>query len=126
MSLADFEDFYFRACLADDPDPLGAWKRTSEECHRLAEWIEGREEVRIIAEGTDLTLGVAGRHFIPCDGEHNMPDGEFFTGPIEDSVEGEVTFHLPATIGGREVAGVRLRSRPARSSTRPPSAARST
>ena len=109
MSLADFEDFYYRACLADDPDPLGAWKRASEECHRLAEWIEGREEVRIVAEGTDLTLGVAGRHFIPCDGEHNMPDGEFFTGPVEDSVEGEVSFHLPATIGGREVAGVRLR-----------------
>ncbi len=109
MSLADFEDFYYRACLADDPDPLGAWKRASEECHRLAEWIEGREEVRITAEGTDLKLGIAGRHFIPCDGEHNMPDGEFFTGPVEDSVEGEVTFHLPATIGGREVAGVRLR-----------------
>jgi aminopeptidase len=109
MSLADFEDFYFRACLADDPDPLGAWKRASEECHRLAEWIEGREEVRIVGGGTDLTLGIAGRHFIPCDGEHNMPDGEFFTGPVEDSVEGEVSFHLPATIGGREVAGVRLR-----------------
>jgi aminopeptidase len=109
MSLVDFEDFYYHACLADDPDPLGAWKRTSEECHRLAEWIEGREEVRITAEGTDLKLGIAGRHFIPCDGEHNMPDGEFFTGPIEDSVEGEVTFHLPATIGGREVAGVRLK-----------------
>ena len=91
------------------PIRSGAWKRASEECHRLAEWIEGREEVRIVAEGTDLTLGIAGRHFIPCDGEHNMPDGEFFTGPIEDSVEGEVTFHLPATIGGREVAGVRLR-----------------
>ena len=91
------------------PTRSGAWKRASEECHRLAEWIEGREEVRIVAEGTDLRLGIAGRHFIPCDGEHNMPDGEFFTGPIEDSVEGEVSFHLPATIGGREVAGVRLR-----------------
>ncbi len=109
MSLADFEDFYYRACLADDPDPLGAWKRASEECHRLADWIEGREEVRIVAEGTDLKLGIAGRHFIPCDGEHNMPDGEFFTGPIEDSVEGEVSFHLPATIGGREVSGVHLK-----------------
>ena len=109
MSLADFEDFYYRACLADDPDPLGAWKRASEECRRLADWIQGREQVRIAADGTDLTLGIAGRNFIPCDGEHNMPDGEFFTGPIEDSVEGEVTFHLPATIGGREVAGVRLR-----------------
>jgi aminopeptidase len=109
MSLREFEDFYFRACLADDDDPLGAWKRASDECHRLADWIEGHEEVRVTAPGTDLRLGIAGRHFIPCDGEHNMPDGEFFTGPIEDSVEGEVSFHLPSVIGGREVAGVWLR-----------------
>jgi aminopeptidase len=109
MSLREFEDFYYRACLADDGDPLGAWKRTSEECRRLAAWIEGHEEVRVIAPGTDLRLGIADRHFIPCDGEHNMPDGEFFTGPVEDSVEGEVSFHLPSVIGGREVSGVRLR-----------------
>jgi len=109
MSLRDFEDFYFRACLAENDDPLGAWTAASEECRRLAEWIEGREEVHLTAPGTDLRLGVAGRHFIPCAGEHNMPDGEFFTGPIEDSVEGEVSFHLPSVIGGREVAGVRLR-----------------
>lgn len=109
MSLADFEDFYFGACLADDADPLTAWKRTSKETTRLAEWIEGHEEVRVTAPGTDIVLGIAGRRFIPCDGKHNMPDGEFFTGPIEDSVEGEVTFHLPAVIAGREVSGVRLR-----------------
>jgi aminopeptidase len=109
MSLADFSDFYFRACLADDSDPLGAWQRASEECHRLADWIQGHEEVRITAPGTDLRLGIAERTFIAADGEHNMPDGEFFTGPIEDSAEGEVSFHLPATIGGREVAGVRMR-----------------
>lgn len=109
MSLADYEDFYYGACLADDPEPLTAWQRASEETTRLAEWIEGHEEVRVTAPGTDIKLGVAGRHFIPCIGDHNMPDGEFFTGPIEDSVEGEVSFHLPAVIGGREVAGVKLR-----------------
>jgi aminopeptidase len=109
MSLADFEDFYFRACLADDRDPLGAWKRASEECHRLADWVQEHEEVRISAPGTDLRLGIAGRKFIAADGEHNMPDGEFFTGPVEDSAEGEVSFHLPAVVGGREVAGVKLR-----------------
>ncbi len=109
MSLPDYEDFYYGACLATDGDPLTAWQRASEECVRLAEWIDGHEEVRVIAPGTDIRLGIAGRKFIPCDGRHNMPDGEFFTGPVEDSVEGEVTFHLPATIGGREVAGVRLR-----------------
>ena len=109
MSLPDYEDFYFGACLADDGDPLTAWERASAETKRLAEWIEGREEVRITAPGTDVVLGIAGRKFIPCDGRHNMPDGEFFTGPIEDSAQGEVTFHLPALVGGREVAGVRLR-----------------
>ena len=109
MSLREFEDFYFRACLADDGDPLGAWKRASEECHRLAEWAQDHEEVRITTDGTDLTLGISGRRFIAADGEHNMPDGEFFTGPVEDSAEGAVTFHLPAVIGGREVSGVRLR-----------------
>jgi aminopeptidase len=109
MSLAEFEDFYFHACLADDADPLTAWERQSAECKRLAEWTEGREEVRINAPGTDLRLGIAERKFIPCYGEHNMPDGEFFTAPIEDSAEGEVSFHLPAMIAGREVTGARLR-----------------
>ena len=109
MSLADYEEFYYGACLADDGDPLTAWKRASEETERLAEWIEGHEEVRITAPGTDIKLGIAGRKFIPCVGDHNMPDGEFFTGPIEDATEGEVSFHLPAVIGGREVSGVRLK-----------------
>ena len=109
MSFADYADFYFGACLAGDGDPLTAWERASAETRRLAEWIEGHEEVRVTAPGTDIKLGIAGRKFIPCAGEHNMPDGEFFTGPVEDSVEGEVTFHLPAVIGGREVSGVHLR-----------------
>jgi aminopeptidase len=109
MSLTEFEDFYFRACLADRPDPVEAWKRQSEETERLRDWIQGRDQVRIEAPGTDVRLGIAGRTFIAADGRHNMPDGEFFTGPVEDSVEGEVNFHLPAMIGGREVSGVRLR-----------------
>jgi aminopeptidase len=109
MSLADYEDFYYGACLAEDGEPLTAWQRASDETKRLAEWIEGHEEVRVTAPGTDIVLGIAGRRFIPCDGRHNMPDGEFFTGPVEDSVQGEVTFHLPAVIAGREVSGVRLR-----------------
>jgi aminopeptidase len=109
MSLTDYEDFYYGACLATDGDPLTAWERASAETTRLAEWIQGREEVHVTAPGTDIRLGIAGRTFIPCVGDRNMPDGEFFTGPVEDSIEGEVTFHLPAVIGGREVAGVRLR-----------------
>ena len=57
---------------------------------------------------TDLYLSIAGRTFINCDGHHNMPDGEIFTGPIEDSIEGQVYFSYPSIYRGREVTGVRL------------------
>jgi aminopeptidase len=109
MSLAQYEDFYYSACLATDPEPVTAWARQSDEVKRLAEWIQGKEEIHITAPGTDIKLNVSGRTFIPCTGEHNMPDGEFFTGPVEDSVEGEVSFSFPASYGGREVTGVRFR-----------------
>jgi aminopeptidase len=109
MSLPAYEDFYYGACLATDDDPIGAWARTSEETKRLADWIQGRSEVHVSGDGTDLRLGIEGRTFIAADGKHNMPDGEFFTGPVEDSAEGEITFHLPASYAGREVSGVRFR-----------------
>ena len=109
MSLRDYEDFYYSACLATDGDPVTAWERQSEEVKRLADWVEGKEEVHVTAPGTDITLGVAGRKWIPCYGEHNMPDGEFFTGPVEDSVNGEISFSFPAGYGGRTVSGVKLR-----------------
>jgi aminopeptidase len=109
MSLARYEDFFYSACLVNDPEPLTAWQRQSDQVKRLSEWITGREEVHITGPGTDITLGIAGRTFIPCVGEHNMPDGEFFTGPVEDSVNGEVSFSFPASYGGREVSGVRFR-----------------
>ena len=109
MSLGEYEDFYYGACLATDADPVTAWERQSDQVNRLAEWMEGKEEVHVSAPGTDIRLGVAERTWIPCAGRHNMPDGEFFTGPIEDSIEGEVSFSFPATYGGREVSGVRFR-----------------
>jgi aminopeptidase len=109
MSLPAYEDFYYAACLAFDGDPVTAWHRQSEQVRRLTDWIQGREEVRIQAEGTDITLGVAGRNWIACVGEHNMPDGEFFTGPVEDAVNGHISFSFPASYGGRTVSGVCLR-----------------
>jgi aminopeptidase len=109
MSLRDYEDFYYSACLATDGEPVTAWERQSEEVKRLSDWIQDKEEVHVTGPGTDITLGVAGRQWIPCYGEHNMPDGEFFTGPIEDSVNGEISFSFPASYGGRTVSGVKLR-----------------
>jgi aminopeptidase len=109
MSLAAYEDFYYRACLCDQPDPVAAWASQAGETERLADWMQDHEEILIEGPGTDLRLNVGGRKFVAASGRHNMPDGEFFTGPVEDSVNGEVTFSYPAVYGGREVAGVRLR-----------------
>jgi aminopeptidase len=109
MSLSRFEEFFYRACLAYDDDPVTAWERQSEMVKRLAGWMDGKEEVHIRAPGTDVRLNVSGRTWIPCYGDHNMPDGEFFTAPVEDSVSGEVAFSFPAVYGGREVTGVRFR-----------------
>jgi aminopeptidase len=109
MSLADYEDFFYRACLCDQDDPVDAWRRQSEKVEQLTEWISGKEEIRIEAPGTDISLNISGRKFIAANGRHNMPDGEFFTGPVEDSASGEVAFTYPAIYGGREVTGIKLR-----------------
>lgn len=108
MSLAEYEDFYYGACLVDAADPVAEWRRVAEGHKRLAEWLEGRNEVHITGEGTDLYLEVGGRAFLPADGKENFPDGEIFTGPIENKTRGEVTFSFPAIYGGQSVEGIRL------------------
>lgn len=108
MSLDEYEDFFFRACLVDAVDPVAEWRKVAERHVRLIEWMEGRRELHIEAEGTDLFLDVSGRQWIPCDGNENFPDGEIFTGPIETGTHGHVTFTYPAIYGGQSVEGIRL------------------
>jgi len=108
MSLAEFEDFVFGAGRLDEDDPVAAWKAFGESLHGLRDWLSTTREIRIVAEGTDLRVGVAGRTWISCEGKENFPDGEIFTGPIETSLEGEISFTFPAVRGGRSVEGVRL------------------
>jgi aminopeptidase len=108
MSLADYEDFYYRACLVDRPDPVAEWSGLAGRHQRLIDWMKGRNLVHIEGEGTDLYLEVGGRTFIPANGERNFPDGEFFTGPIEDRTRGVVTFSYPAIWQGKSVEGIQL------------------
>ncbi len=108
MSLHDYEDFVYGACMPDPDDPVGWWQRLSRRQQRIVDWLKGRKEVHVRGPETELTLRIDGRSFINCDGHENMPDGEVFTGPLEDSVNGHVFFSYPAIHGGREVSGVRL------------------
>lgn len=70
--------------------------------------MSGKKKIRVCSQDTDLTLHIDQRKFINCDGHYNMPDGEIFTGPVENSVEGHISFSYPAIYQGREVTGVRL------------------
>ena len=108
MSLHDYEDFVYRACMPDMDDPVGYWRGVSAEQQRVVDWLAGKERVHVIGQETDLRLSIAGRKFINCDGKNNMPDGEVFTGPVENSAEGQVYFSYPAIESGREVTGIRL------------------
>jgi aminopeptidase len=115
MSLSEYSEFVFRAGLLHEPDPPAAWRELSARQARLADFLNGVREVHFTTpRGTDLRVGVAGRTWINCDGHENFPDGEVFTGPIEDATEGTVRFDFPAVHGGREVDGVRLTFRAGR------------
>jgi aminopeptidase len=103
MSTEEFEDFLFGACLLD-------WDAERARMTRYAEAFDAASEVRIVGEGTDLTLSIEGRSMVVDAGGANMPGGEFFTSPVEDSAEGTIFFsEFPAVYAGRELQGIRLR-----------------
>jgi len=109
MSLGEYEDFVFRAGFLDRDDPAAAWREFGERLDGLAEWLGRARELRVVADGTDLRLGVGGRTWVASSGHENFPDGDIFTGPVETSVNGEIAFSFPAAFGGRVIEGVRLR-----------------
>lgn len=109
MALDEFADFVFGAGLLDDPDPVARWREISARQQRLCEWLKDKHEIHAVGPHVDMTLSIEGRTFINADGRHNFPDGEIFTGPVEDSVNGWVEFTYPAIHDGREVEGIRLR-----------------
>ncbi|CAM3649076.1 aminopeptidase [Deinococcus frigens] len=108
MSLPEFESFVTRAMFLDRPDPVAAWGEVHAMQAALIERLSVADTVRIEAPGTDITLRVGGRTWANSDGKRNMPSGEVFTGPLEDSAEGVITFTVPAQYGGTTVRGARL------------------
>jgi aminopeptidase len=114
-SLAEYEDFVFRAGLLHLDDPAAAWREISQRQQRVVDYLSTKEEIRFVTpQGTDLSVRVAGRTWINCDGHENFPDGEVFTGPHEDATRGVVRFSFPAVHKGREAAGIRLEFRDGR------------
>jgi aminopeptidase len=108
MTLEDFSAFVERALFLDRPDPVGGWRELSRFQDALIARLSKARELRIEAEGTDLTLDVRGRTWVNSDGRRNMPSGEVFTGPHETSASGTVRFTVPSSPAGVDVEGVEL------------------
>ena len=98
IPLAEYEDVFYAACLRD-------WESERERLERIRARFEPAAAVRLVAPGTELTLSIEGRAVAVDDGHVNMPGGEVYTSPVEDSAEGVVTFDVPTR---RDVEGVRL------------------
>jgi aminopeptidase len=111
MSLTEFEDYVYQAChVADlDEDPIAIWTRVEVEQRRVIEVLKDRDRVEIRGPNCDLSLSIIGRTFVNACGRHNMPDGEVYTGPVEDSVEGWVRATYPVVTGGNEIQDIELK-----------------
>jgi len=108
MSLADYEDFVFGAGLLDADDPIAEWRRVSDEQARWVDFLNTKRELHIVSRGTDLRVGIGGRRWINCNGSLNFPDGEVFTSPVDDAIDGHITFSFPGIYAGKEIEGIRL------------------
>ncbi|MBI1912076.1 MAG: aminopeptidase [Deltaproteobacteria bacterium] len=102
MSLEEYEDFLYGATNVD-------WKKVKQKEMKLKNVLDKANEVHLVGKDTDLKLSIKGRKAIPCYGERNMPDGEVFLSPVEDSAEGHIFYEMPAIYQGREVTGIRLK-----------------
>lgn len=111
MGLEEYQDFVFRACHADEdtPDPVAYWQSVQREQKRIIERIEGHDRVVLRGPNVDLSLSIKGRIFRNASGQHNMPDGEIYTGPVEDSANGWVRYSYPAVRDGKIVEGIELK-----------------
>lgn len=108
MSLEEYEDFVYGAGLLDKDDPVAEWIRISKEQERWVKYLNNKEMLHIVSEGTDIKVGIKGRKWINCDGRVNFPDGEVFTSPVDDDINGYITFSFPGIYMGKEIEGIYL------------------
>ncbi len=108
MGLYEYTQFIHDACGLSQPDPIAYWQDFRDQQTKIADWLKDKKHAQIKGPGIDLSFDFGERLWVSCHGELNFPDGEIFTGPIENSVNGHVEFSYPTVYGGREVDGVKF------------------
>ncbi|MCX7904273.1 MAG: aminopeptidase [Caloramator sp.] len=101
MSTEAFEDFYFNVCNLD-------YSKMSKAMDALVELMQRTDKVRIVGPETDLTFSIKGIPVVKCDGKMNIPDGEVYTAPVKDSVNGYITYNAPSEYQGFTYENIRL------------------
>lgn len=108
MSISEYEDFVYGAGYIDRKDPIAEWNEIEKKQEGICKILDGKKHLRIVSKDTDLKMSIEGRKWVNCCGRVNFPDGEVFTGPIEDSVEGHIRFSFPGIYGGREIEDIQI------------------
>lgn len=109
MNLSEYEEFVYGAGLLDYDNPVEEWKKISREQERWVKYLDTKKELHIISEGTDIKVNIENRKWINCDGKANFPDGEIFTSPVENGINGIITFSFPGIYAGKEIEGIVLK-----------------
>ncbi len=108
LSLEEYENFVYGACRLFDDDPVQSWLNVRRSQQRIVDHLNSCEKVHYLGDGIDIQFSTQGRTWINSDGQTNMPSGEVYTSPVEDSVNGVIHFTHPAIYMGHEVEGVTL------------------
>lgn len=108
MSLRDYEDFVFSACKLYSENPTAEWLKVREMQQGVVDYLNKSKVVRYVNGNSNISFNVEGRIWQNSDGCNNMPSGEVFTSPVEDSVNGHIYFDYPSVYSGHEVQGVKL------------------
>ena len=102
MSLEEYEDFVYKAGFLYEENPIEKWREMEDKYNKWVNYLNTKSELHIISKDTDIKVGIKGRKWINCCGKENFPDGEIFTSPVENNINGYITFSYPAIINGNE------------------------
>ena len=108
MSLGEYQDFVYHAGRLDSANPVAEWEKIQKQQQKWVEYLDSKKEIRLVSETTDITINVADRKWINCCGRRNFPDGEVFTSPVEQGINGYITFSFPGIYLGKAIEGIYL------------------
>ncbi len=108
MSFAEYEEFVYGACFLFEDDPVGRWQKLRDDQQSVVDFLNGKKKIRYASADVDVEFSVDGRTWLNSAGTNNMPSGEVFTAPVENSVNGKVRFSFPGFYMGQEIEDIEL------------------